>query len=308
MDKENKNLKNILWEITQIEKENFISCKNLELQILGFGEISTVVGIKGIDWVYKKLPNFENISALERYIHCFSEYQKLLEKAGITLPEQHLKILKKSENKYILYVKQEKVEKEKIGNNLIHLLPFESILIFLKKVFENLLKVYKFNRENNNIKIGIDGQISNWAEKGEKILYLDTTSPLYRINSIEQLDTEIFLKHTPVFLRILIKKFFLKEVLNRYYDLRRIVIDLIANFFKEGKSEIIPGSLRYANEFFSSKIENFKPVNLEEIKNYYKLDAFIWRTYQFSRRVERFIVSKIFKREYELLLPEKIKR
>jgi type III secretory pathway component EscV len=254
------------------------------------------------------LPSFESLSDVERYKNCFFEYQRLLQNAGISLPEQELKILKKNDNKYILYVKQEKVEGEKIGNKLIHILNLEEILIFLKKVLENLLKVYRYNKEQDNIKIGIDGQISNWAEKEEKILYLDTTSPLYRKNNIEQLDTEIFLKHTPSFLRIFIKKFFLKEVLDRYYDLRKIVIDLIANFFKEGKKEIIPASIKFANKFLSENMENFKQINFDEIKNYYKLDAFIWRSYQFSRRVDRFIITKILGKEYELLLPEKIRR
>lgn len=302
--KNSNHLNSILKEILEIE--NVSSAEKPNLQILGFGEISTVFGIEGINWVYKKLPSFKSLSETEKYKNTFYEYLKLLQSIGINLPEQHLYSLKKND-RYILYVKQRKIEGEKIGNKLIHTLGDNELYSLLERIFENLLKVYKFNTENSNTKIGIDGQISNWADISDKIFYLDTTSPLFRINNIEQLNTEIFLKSTPSFLRTIIRRYFLREVLDRYYDLRRIVIDLIANFFKEGKEEIIPPSMLLINALAES-IKNFKPIAYGEIKKYYQMDAFIWKFYQTSRRIDKFFTTVILKKDYELLLPEKIKR
>ena len=314
--KNNDSLQEILLEILQIEKENFkdVPPEKLSLKILGFGEISTVLQVQGLkeetEWVYKKLPSFGRYHQVERYKYVFFEYQKLLKEVGIFLLPVHLKILKKEKNKYILYIKQEKVNQDIIGNKLIHKLNNNDCILLLEKILQELLKVYNYNVSQKNIKIGIDGQISNWADLNSKIIYLDITSPLFRINNLEQLDINIFLKNVPSFLRIFIKKYFLKQVLDRYYDLRLIIVDLLSNFFKEKKKEIVRDAIEFSNNFLNKNIieEKFNKLTYEEIEKYYKLDSFIWKFYQFCRKTDRFFITKILKKKYEIILPEKIER
>lgn len=322
----NTNLKNeILKEIIFVDNENFskiksftdlnnfIKTNNLKLNILGFGEISTVVEVKSknisANFVYKKLPPFENLQSVKKYEKVFYKYCALLKFAGINLPLAKLLIFKKSSAKYSIYVKQKKLNPETIGNNLIHNLSPEKCLDFLQNIFLNLLKIYKYNLSQDKIKIGLDGQISNWAYYKNKIYYIDITSPLFRINNKEQLDIEIFLKTTPFFLRPVIKKFFLKQVLDRYYDLRLVCVDLIANFFKEQKKEIVTDTIKLANNFLTKNInEKFTKITFTEVKKYYDEDAFIWKFYQFARKVDKQITTKILRKNYEIILPEKIKR
>ncbi len=61
---------------------------------------------------------------------------------------------------------------------------------------------------------------------------------------------------------------FLQNVLDRYYDLRSV----------------------------------------KEIRSYYREDAFIWRLFQFSRKVDRLITEKIFRKKYSYRLPGKVER
>ena len=79
------------------------------------------------------------------------------------------------------------------------------------------------------MQVGIDLQISNWAiknfsETGNKITsktefwYLDTSTPMFRVNKKEAMEAELFLKIAPSFLRGVLKIAFLQEVLDRYYD------------------------------------------------------------------------------------------
>lgn len=292
---------------------SFLNSTTLSLKVLGFGEISTVVEIQDLknklknNFVYKKLPVFNNYPDIKQYKKVFFGYLKLLKDLKINLPLQELKIVKNKN--FIVFVKQEKLNTESIGNKLIHKLPKNKCLFFIEEIFVQLLKIYNFNISQEKIKIGIDGQISNWALENNKIFYLDITSPLYRINNIEQINPEIFLKSSPLPLRILIKKFFLQDVLDRYYNFRLIIIDLIANFFKEDKKELIKPTIKLANNFIIKNInEELKKINYKEVKDYYKLDAFIWKFFQFSRKVDKFIITKIFKKKYDILLPEKIKR
>ncbi|MFX1438196.1 MAG: hypothetical protein ACFFAA_13560, partial [Promethearchaeota archaeon] len=138
----------------------------------------------------------------------------------------------------------------------------------------------------------------------------DTSTPLFRKNNVEAMEAELFLKSAPSFLRFLIKALFVQEVVDRYYDWRLVAIDLIANFFKEQKSEIIPRLIRRINQFFKEEAKDFniEPITFEEVHKYYKNDKMIWVIFQNARRLDRFLKTKLFKKKYDFYLPEKIKR
>ena len=55
-----------------------------------------------------------------------------------------------------------------------------------------------------------------------------------RRNGVEQLDTELFLRSAPAFLRWVLRLFVLQDVVERYYDVRRVIVDLVANLTRKG--------------------------------------------------------------------------
>ena len=188
-----------------------------------------------------------------------------------------------------------------------HVLIYESI--------ENL------NRNNKKIDVGLDGQISNFAvidynpvnpklESNTKLYYLDTSTPMFRINGAEAMQAELFLKSAPTFLRWLLKALFLEETVGRYYDWRKVSIDLVANFFKEQKPELIPGLIKLINNFFEKEAADFEiePITLEEVQKYYKSDANMWVIFQSVRKFDRYLKTKVFKKKYAFYLPGKIER
>ena len=124
------------------------------------------------------------------------------------------------------------------------------------------------------------------------------------------MDTDLFLRSAPSFLAWILKLFFVDEVVGRYYDFRKVIVDLVANFYKEGKPELIPSLVQNINEFLTGEGANLdiKPINTDEINAYYREDAFIWRLYLNMRRLDRFIYTKILRREYPFILPGKIER
>lgn len=73
-------------------------------------------------------------------------------------------------------------------------------------------------------------------------------------------------------------------------------------------ADLIDIFIQRANDFMREKGISDKPVTRTEIDKYYKKDAFIWRFFQFSRRVDKFIIEKIFRKKYYYRLPEKIER
>lgn len=302
------------------------------LRIIGYGEISTVMQVeKGnyldesfrrvhVDesrWIWKKMPPFPDVESVKVFNRQYIEYRELLvNDVGIRVPPQILSYFPR-EGFCAVYAGQQRVDAELVCSTLIKRLQGkEAETLFLLVLWE-LLKVYHFNVSDERIKIGIDGQLSNWVlephEKGrvshnDSLLYIDTSTPLYRINGKEQLNTEIFIKNAPSFLRLFIKIFFLKEVVDRYYDIRSVIIDIIANLHKEKRPDLIDYFIKIANEFMNGKGISSQPITRAEIDKYYKSDAFIWRFFQFSRRVDKFIIEKILRKKYHYRLPDKIER
>jgi hypothetical protein len=164
------------------------------------------------------------------------------------------------------------------------------------------------------IRLGLDGQISNWhcpsSDPASPMPYIDTSTPLFRVDGVEQINPEIFLKNTPSFMRALIRRFFLQDVLDRYYDFRRVTIDLIANLYKEGRPDLVTPAVALVNELLAGDLAAFglAPLTLKEIESYYREDAFIWRFFQTARRLDRFVTERILGRRYPFRLPGKIER
>ena len=124
------------------------------------------------------------------------------------------------------------------------------------------------------------------------------------------MDPELFLRSAPSFLTWVLRILYLDEVMDRYYDFRKVVIDLLANCCKEQKPELIPDLVVLANNFFASKAASLKlePIQEKEVYAYYKEDAMIWRLYLSMRRFDRWLHRYILRQPYPFFLPGKTAR
>ncbi|NVM18400.1 MAG: hypothetical protein HWN80_11850 [Candidatus Lokiarchaeota archaeon] len=296
----------------------------VSIKILGYGEISLVFEIVGDpkQIAYKRIPIFENEKQVNRHIWAYNEYNRILiEEVGLNLPGYDVAWFKDEEEKIQFYCVQEKISSESVGNRVIHELSKEDVNTLILLAMREMKKVWLYSKNHETIDLGLDGQISNFAVIGydpnnpeiredTKLIYFDTSTPMFRKNGIEAMDAELFLKSTPSFLRFLVKAAFLDEVVDRYYDWRLVTIDLIANFFKEQKPELIPGIIRQVNKFFKEEASEFnmESITFEEVQKYYKNDKMIWVIFQNARKIDRYLKTKLFKKKYDFYLPGKIKR
>jgi hypothetical protein len=260
-------------------------------RILGYGEISTVFeieaeGLRGL--AFKRLPLFYDQAEVDAYRVIYEEYNRLLEQdIGIHLPPYSYAAFPNANGRPIFYIVQKQLPADSIGSRAMHTLPRDAVLVLVKRVLQELRRVWEFNRKQNRVQVAIDGQISNWAIENFNVpsprlenvslLYLDTSTPLYRVNGVEQLNTELFLRSAPSFLVWILRLLFLKDVVNRYYDFHLVAVDLVANFFKEQKPELIPDVVRIVNDFFSGEAAELgvKLVTEKEVESYYREDALI---------------------------------
>lgn len=297
--------------------------------VLGFGEISTVLqidapGQEGL--AYKRMPMFKDRDEAGRYEKLYDAYLSALIQAGIDVVPGAVAILPERRGRVVAYIVQEKLPAGTIAHQAIHALPPAEIRRLFAAVLAETGKLFDFNhQQGGRLALGFDAQISNWAivdylpsderlPETIRLRYFDTSTPLMRSQGVEQLDPELFLRSAPSFLVWIIRLFLLEEVMNRYYDRRQVVVDVIANFYKEGRPELIPELVGLANNFLGpaerSPVppgEPFKPLTTDEIAAYYKDDARTWRIYLAFRKVDR-ALHRLLGRDYPYVLPEKIKR
>lgn len=312
------------------EFEKYLDPRNPEqsripAKVLGYGEISTVFEIgdeRQRDLAYKRMPIFETDDELEHYEKTFNEYCRVLvEEIGLELPPYGCASLPLQAGRPVMFLAQRKLIGESIGNNAIHLVSRDDTFRLVRQVLRELKKVWAFNARKGRLELGIDGQISNWSIKGfdpgnprlgDKIglVYFDTSTPFVRIEGLEQLDPELFLRSAPSFLVWILRLFFLEDVMTRYYDFHLVATDLVANFYKEQLPEYIPGLVAEANDFFESEAGDLavEPLTEKEVRSYYREDALIWRLYLRARRIDRYLRTRILRKEYPYILPGKIKR
>jgi len=294
-------------------------------RVLGYGEISTVfaIQVEGLrDLAFKRLPIFYTMEEMEKYQAIYEEYNRLLEEEiGLRLPPHGYAAFCTDAGCPIFYIIQKQLPYPSIGHHALHLLPPEAVLVLVRRALQELRKVWDFNRRQDRLQVAIDGQISNWSIEGfdadnprmdeeASLFYMDTSTPLFRIQGVEQLDPELFLRSAPPFLVWIMRLLFLPDVMNRYYDFHQVVVDLVANFYKEQRPDLIPDLVRVVNDFFTREAAELgvKPIEEKEVRSYYREDALIWSLYLSMRKVDRFLRTRLLHREYPYILPEKIKR
>jgi hypothetical protein len=294
-------------------------------RVLGYGEISTIFEIQTEttrNLACKRMPIFKTKGEVAEYEALYTDYNEALAKdIGINLPEWGFAWFVSDAGNIIAFDIQRKLTPESIGNRAIQLLDSDGIHTLFLLVLRELLKIWQFNLANPGCALGIDGQISNWSiddfdaarpqlSPGTRLLYIDTSTPLMKKNGRERLDPELFLRSAPSFLVWLIRWLFLEGVMTRYYDTRLVTTDLIANFYKEQRPELVPSLVQAANDFFSAEGASLgvKPLTEKEIKAYYKEDALIWVLFLAFRRFDRWLHKYILRKPYIYILPGHIKR
>lgn len=290
-------------------------------RVLGYGEISTVLAIDAIDpaAVFKRMPMFRTTAEITAYIALYERGMALMrDEIGLDTADGQLVAVGENGDPYLtLYMVQEKLASHAIVSNALRVLPDEEIDRLITAVFHQIARVFDFNQANaGRLEVALDAQLSNWAIRGFdhgrglpdriELAYVDTNTPLLRDHGVEQFDPELFLRSTPGFMLWLVRAFFLEDVMTRYYDVRKVLIDLVANLHKEQRPDLIPRLLERANAFLVER-GVASPITRREIDRYYRDDAFTWRLYLTLRRLDRRLQTAVG-RPYPYTLPEHVQR
>jgi hypothetical protein len=279
--------------------------------VVGYGEISAIFQIgQDTQTVFKRMPLFADAAQAEKYERMHYDYCRHLTRAGLVLPPSETAVVSVPGHPVVLYIAQKRLPGQRFCHRLIHHLDPEDCLSLLEQVIQAAGKVWRFNVETApDIELAIDGQLSNWVSlpaNGEsRFLYIDTSTPLYRLNGVEQQNPDLILQSAPGFLRWIIRLFFLADVMTRYYDPRLVCTDLVANLFKEQKPDLVPAAIAVVNRHLPP---DSAPLTFSEVEKYYREDKLIWRLFLAFRRIDRWLKTRLLRRRYEFILPGKIRR
>lgn len=277
------------------------------VRVLGYGEMSTVFALGGDErTAFKRMPLFSTVEQARRYAESYRCYTDLLREAGLDLPEDETEVIDLPGRPVVLYIAQRQLPPGRFCHRLIHELDAPACRALFETVAERLSRVWSFNeRRRPGVELAIDGQISNWVllEDG-RLLFVDTSTPIFRRQGVEQLDPELFLASAPGFLRWLLRLAFLDEVMSRYYDPHRVCLDLAANLHKERREQLVGDAVAAVNR----RLPAGQHVSAEEVRKYYASDRVIWSVFLAFRRLDRWVKTRIAGRRYEFVLPGKIRR
>ncbi|MBK8702276.1 MAG: C69 family dipeptidase [Saprospiraceae bacterium] len=153
-----------------------------------------------------------------------------------------------------MYIGQERFSDANLCHRRIHVQSEEENLDMLERIIYALHDLQVFNEKNKpGLEAAIDGQLSNWmwreTKGGHRLVYIDTSTPLFKRAGKETLNPDLLLKSAPGPLRAIIKLFFLDDVMNRYYRHRDVYIDLVANLYKEQRPDLIPVFLKKRSHY-----------------------------------------------------------
>lgn len=274
-------------------------------RVLGHGEISTTLAIGGptaAPLAYKRLPLFRSADEAEHYQALHRRYVRALgERARVrVIPCTTTHVVDAARGQVVVYIIHELLAEDTIANMAIYRMSANDVNRLMLAVLQETAKVFAFNQAHQgDLELGFNAQIAHWTivgfdpEQGGlperfRLLYLDTSTPLMRRRGQEQLNPDLFLRSASALLVPIVRRIFLPEVMTRYYNPRRAALDLIANFLKEGRPDLISGLVDTVNWFFLAELEDmhFKPITVEEIQSYYRWNASVWRIYLGLRRLE----------------------
>lgn len=290
--------------------------EGVSVGILGYGEVSRVMSLAregGRDpspspIAYKKMPPFTDRESVESYAEVFDRYHELLKEIGINPPSHGIRQIKREDGTVTVFATQARIPAGSVASSIAAKVSPEELVTLFRMVLEEERKVAEHNAAHPELSVGIDIRISNWGvgefrpgdphiHGGEKLYYLDTSTPLIRENGTDLLDPEILLARAPRFLTEAGRSRYLQMMSDRCYDTRTAVVDLLADFVTEGRAEAVTRLVEEANRFFRESLPGCgcEPVTENEVKKYHRR---LKANLRFSRAANRFAKKGNLKRNH----------
>jgi hypothetical protein len=285
------------------------------VELLGWGEVSAVLGLPDLPgWVCKRMAGFRDEPAAERYLAVVRRYVETLAGDGVRVVDTRLVPLRIGSRRPVVYLLQPRLDPSRLGHQLLRTAPDEALGACLEAALDVVLRVHRANRARGDGRaLGVDGQLSNWhyPDAGEPAL-LDVGTPFMRLHGADELDVELFLAAVPPVARAWYRRQrAVERYLDDYFEPRRVLVDLLGNFHKEGRADRLPFAVARANRWLdahAAELEDARPIAADAVSRYYQRDAAQLELFLRARRLDRWLRTRLLRQRYDFVLPGPIRR
>lgn len=287
------------------------------IRILGHGRFSTVFEAPGLPGLaLKRLPPYPSSTARAMHERALNAYHMILRgTVGLNVARQRCVSFTNRHGEHVLYIAQEMQPYNTIGDRVLSQCTEEQAPLVIDAVLRQVLRVWHRNEIEKELDVpgsitGLDAQLSNWSvvldEDGvRQVVYLDTGTPFFRRLGRDLLEPDLMLGSVPLPLVGLVRPHFVRDVLDRYYDLRRVVIDFVGGFYAIDQAERVPLALSRVNAFLTTEAEDLEiePIDQREVEVYARRDERFWKKFLTLSRIKRFGKTRILRQKYNFSLP-----
>ena len=289
------------------------------VRVLGYGEVSAALVLEALPGlVCKRMAGMRDIAATGRYERLVHEYLELLGRCGLQVANTRTITVHVTGRRPVVYLLQEHLGTSGLGNELLRNADDATLLECVDSVLVALYDIWKANRERSDgLELAVDAQLSNWhfalteAGAGTPTLF-DVGTPYVRRGGTYLIDPEIFLAAVPPLIRAWYRRArAVDRYLDHYFDPRSAALDLLGNFYKEGRPDRVPAAIARVNAWLAAHADDFgspAAIDSADVSRFYARDADQLELFLKLRRVDRFVRTRILQSRYDFVLPGAIRR
>jgi hypothetical protein len=266
-----------------------------DLAVLGYGEISLVVAWPpgSPQWAAKRLPVFPDRWAVDAYAAVLDRYIDALRDRGVDVLETTLETVPGERGTVTAYLVQPALTADS-------LLP--QVLGRVAPDPEHPLLVHVVDRVTSVVdeRVGLDGQLANWATWGDRLVYFDLTTPLLRTPQGRwEVDGRLLAAAVPWALRPALVRLVIPSIVARYHDRRTVLLDVAVNLLRLRMDDWVLALLQ------ASRRRAGVVLTAEQVWRDYRSEARTWGALQAVRRTDRVWQTRVRHRPYPFLIPDR---
>lgn len=274
-----------------------------DVKVLAYGEISAALLVPGLEGrVCKRMSGFADHTMAQTYCDLVGDYIAVLRDKGVRVVDTQVVLLDRPRRPPVVYLVQPLLAD--LGNQILHSASDTDLAWAIHTVLD---RVWVLHQRTETPEVAVDAQLSNWSfsDPADPML-LDVGTPFIRAAGSHVFDQEILLSAVPPGIRAYYRrKGTASEYMDDYFDPRLVAVDLLGNFIKEGAVPRLPEGIVATNQWLAA--HDLEPVERAQVDEYYKQDAATLELFLRVRRLDR-AAKKLLRRDYDFILPGKVKR
>ncbi len=288
------------------------------VEIVGYGEVSTAFALGSLPGkICKRMAGFRDEQAVQSYVDVVRRYlQVLAEQEVATAPTEPVPV-RTSRGGPVVYLVQPRMPLAGLGQHILRDADDATLLACVDRVLAIVAGLLRRNRAAAGARtFTVDAQLSNWyfdvaGDRVEAAVLMDVGTPFMRLHGKDEVGVEIFLAAIPAVIRWYYRRRrAVERYIDDYFDAGHILLDILGNFYKEGRPDRIPLVLEHVNRWLQTEGADLdaKQLDARAVRRYYEKDAEALELFLRARRVDRFVRTRILRQRYNFILPGPIKR